>query len=115
MSIASTDTDNNGKQQEGNMNATKVPDAPDARINVPVIAEIRTIDTVGLPGTHRCDRCGAQAYVETELKSKTVLLWCAHHYSQHEAELVVQSLRIIDHRPFLQTQERAYKGLLPAN
>ena len=29
---------------------------------------------------HRCDRCGAQAYVRILLHSRQDLLFCAHHY-----------------------------------
>ena len=32
---------------------------------------------------HRCDRCGAQAFVRVLLHSRQDLLFCAHHYRQH--------------------------------
>jgi hypothetical protein len=39
-------------------------------------------------GVDRCDRCGAEAFVATEITdpttSKTILLlWCAHHAREH--------------------------------
>lgn len=41
--------------------------------------------------THRCDRCGAQAYVEVFLKSGTAgkrdLLFCGHHYDRVAAAI----------------------------
>jgi hypothetical protein len=36
---------------------------------------------------HRCDRCGAQAYVRVLLRSCHDLLFCAHHYRQHAPAL----------------------------
>jgi len=36
---------------------------------------------------HRCDRCGAQAYVRVLLHSGQDLLFCAHHYRQHAPAL----------------------------
>lgn len=40
--------------------------------------------TPGLVASDRCDRCGAQAYVRTSHVGGFELLWCAHHYRQHE-------------------------------
>lgn len=41
--------------------------------------------------THRCDRCGAQAYVEVFLKSGTAgkpdLMFCGHHYDRVAAAI----------------------------
>lgn len=34
----------------------------------------------------RCDRCGAQAFARTR-HSHGFLLWCAHHYREHESVL----------------------------
>lgn len=39
-----------------------------------------------LTAADRCDRCGAQAYVVTE-HGDAALLWCAHHFVQHEDKL----------------------------
>lgn len=36
--------------------------------------------------TDRCDRCGAQAYVETK-HGDMVLLWCVHHFKANEEAL----------------------------
>ncbi len=36
---------------------------------------------------HRCDRCGAQAYIRVLLPSRRELLFCAHHYRQHAPAL----------------------------
>jgi acetyl-CoA carboxylase beta subunit len=36
---------------------------------------------------HRCDRCGAQAYVRVLFRSCHDLLFCAHHYRQHAPAL----------------------------
>src|SRR6266480_196555 len=57
----------------------------------------RTQREEALPGTlglarpvnaaHRCDRCGAQAYVWVLLHSRRDLLFCAHHYRQHAPAL----------------------------
>lgn len=34
----------------------------------------------------RCDRCGAQAFVEVRL-GEGVLMFCGHHYTAHEAAI----------------------------
>lgn len=49
-----------------------------------------------LTGHDRCDRCGAQAYVRVVLFSGLDLLFCAHHYKQHEMTLDHYSLRVQD-------------------
>lgn len=77
-------------------------------------AKIEQVD-FGLPATHRCVRCDAQAYVEIEVfdkqeQKKRNFEMCAHHYSAHETALILQAVRIVDHRPFLQKQEHAFKG-----
>ena len=35
----------------------------------------------------RCDRCGAQAYVQVELFQGAELLFCGHHARQYEVKL----------------------------
>ena len=45
---------------------------------------------------HRCDRCGAQAYVRIILRSRQDLLFCAHHYRQHEPALAKVAVAIQD-------------------
>ena len=42
---------------------------------------------VPMNALHRCDRCGAQAYVRVVLHSSQDLLFCAHHYRQHAVAL----------------------------
>ena len=45
---------------------------------------------------HRCDRCGAQAYVRVLLHSRQDLLFCAHHYRQHAPALAEVAAGIQD-------------------
>jgi 4-hydroxyphenylpyruvate dioxygenase-like putative hemolysin len=45
---------------------------------------------------HRCDRCGAQAYVRIILRNRQDLLFCAHHYRQHEPTLAKVAVAIQD-------------------
>ena len=35
----------------------------------------------------RCDRCGAQAFVRTELPTGMELLWCGHHWVDHQFKI----------------------------
>lgn len=56
--------------------------------------------TLAVPGpmnaTHRCDRCGAQAYVRILLRSHQDLLFCSHHYRQHAPALAEVAIAIQD-------------------
>ena len=36
-----------------------------------------------MKATDRCDRCNAQAYVQTR-HSGNAMYWCAHHYNMYE-------------------------------
>lgn len=45
---------------------------------------------------HRCDRCGAQAYVLVLLHSRQNLLFCAHHYRQHAPALAKVAVAVQD-------------------
>ena len=45
---------------------------------------------------HRCDRCGARAYVRVLLRSQQELLFCAHHYGQHTSALAKVAVGIRD-------------------
>jgi hypothetical protein len=45
---------------------------------------------------HRCDRCGAQAYVRVLLFSQQDLLFCAHHYRQHASALARVAIAVQD-------------------
>ncbi|NUS01999.1 MAG: hypothetical protein HOV97_05480 [Nonomuraea sp.] len=54
----------------------------------------------------RCDRCGAQAYVEVALGSGGTLLFCAHHGTDHWDVLMAKpDAMIADHRPRLHRLE----------
>ena len=43
--------------------------------------------TAPLTAIDRCDRCGAQAYVRVTLLAGGELLFCGHHFREHEARL----------------------------
>lgn len=45
----------------------------------------------------RCDRCGAQAYVEVRLGAG-LLMFCAHHYREFEEPLRAMTTLIADER-----------------
>ena len=49
-----------------------------------------------LTAVHRCDRCGAQAYVRVLLPSRRELLFCAHHNRQHAPALSKIAVEIQD-------------------
>lgn len=40
-----------------------------------------------LTAEDRCDRCGAQAYVRVTLDGGSILLFCGHHFKEHEDRL----------------------------
>jgi len=40
-----------------------------------------------LNAADRCDRCGAQAYVRVTLATGGTLLFCGHHFHDHEPRL----------------------------
>ena len=54
---------------------------------------------------HRCDRCGAQAYVRVLLLSGQDLLFCAHHYRQHAPALAKVAAEIRDEMEQLTRRE----------
>jgi hypothetical protein len=88
-------------------------------------AEVLDAGTVPLDASHRCDRCGGQAYVEVEIydkgeahdlfglaedpeaKAKRVLLFCAHHFTKHTDTLKAQANRIVDHTGLLKSDADA--------
>ena len=41
--------------------------------------ERKTLDT-----SDRCDRCGAQAYVQVWLNNGLDLMFCVHHHKEHK-------------------------------
>ena len=65
-----------------------------------------TTTTVDLPTTasltqrDRCDRCGAQAFVQATIPTADgmQLLFCGHHFRDHELKLVAAGATIVDER-----------------
>ncbi|MCF8569669.1 hypothetical protein L5G32_05235 [Gordonia sp. HY002] len=55
---------------------------------MPDIATPDTLVSTGLTAADRCDRCSAAAKVRAELPTGGELLFCRHHYNDHEARLV---------------------------
>ena len=49
-----------------------------------------------LTAADRCDRCGAQAYVQATMESGFDLMLCAHHFHENEARLRQVAVRIHD-------------------
>ena len=47
--------------------------------------------------SHRCDRCGAQAFVRVTLNAGE-LLFCGHHYAKHEPTIGPLALKVQDER-----------------
>jgi hypothetical protein len=71
-----------------------------------------TYDNVGMDPVNRCDRCGAQAFVEVDLRAGGTLLFCAHHADEHNDKIMALDAVIADHRPFLTAaQEDAARKL----
>ena len=58
-------------------------------------------DRPRLTASDRCDRCGAQAYVRVVLAGGGELLFCNHHYSEHEANLAKVAVAVDDERSSL--------------
>lgn len=54
----------------------------------------RPVLTVG----DRCDRCGAQSYVRVVLAGGSELLFCHHHFNEHETSLTKVAVAIDDER-----------------
>ncbi len=52
--------------------------------------------TAQLTALDRCDRCGAQAYVRVVLVAGGDLLFCGHHFREHEARLRPLALDVQD-------------------
>lgn len=51
-----------------------------------------------LSAADRCDRCGAQAYVRVVLAGGGELLFCRHHYTEHEDKLRGVAIAVDDER-----------------
>jgi hypothetical protein len=65
-----------------------------------------TIETIEIEDTQltandRCDQCGAQAFVQVFFESG-YLLFCAHHYNEHEKSLEEIAVYTIDCRDQLE-------------
>ena len=56
---------------------------------------ISTAQRPRLTAEDRCDRCGAQAYVQVELYQGAELLFCGHH--AREYDLALREVAIIIH------------------
>lgn len=82
------------------------------------LAEIVSV-TNGLDMSYRCDRCGAQAYVEVQLRptvdqpNPSDLYFCAHHYHHNKAKIIEAAAKIVEHLAWLQEEERRFKGGIP--
>jgi hypothetical protein len=50
-----------------------------------------------LKATDRCDQCGARAYVAAEIHDVD-LLFCAHHYRDHEEKIREVAEEVLDER-----------------
>lgn len=48
----------------------------------------------------RCDKCSAQAFVIVKLMSGE-LLFCGHHFTEHELNLRESAYEIIDEREYI--------------
>ncbi|MEZ5211416.1 MULTISPECIES: DUF7455 domain-containing protein [unclassified Gordonia (in: high G+C Gram-positive bacteria)] len=55
-----------------------------------------TIVSPSLTAADRCDRCGAAAKVRATLPAGGELLFCRHHYNDHEARLVEAGAVVTD-------------------
>jgi hypothetical protein len=55
-----------------------------------------TAELSRLSSLDRCDRCGAQAYVQVELVEGAELLFCGHHARQYEDKLREVAILILD-------------------
>ena len=68
------------------------------------------MSTFVLTAADRCDRCSARAQVVVSVfvpgSGNHELLFCAHHYRQHETKLLFSGARVlIDQRLQLQNQQ----------
>ena len=62
------------------------------------MSDIATTPPISMPLTaaDRCDRCGAAAKVRAILPEGGELLFCRHHFNDHEARLVELSAIVED-------------------
>ncbi|MEI8056431.1 MAG: hypothetical protein WCI29_03435 [Actinomycetes bacterium] len=66
--------------------------------------------TTPLTALDRCDRCGAQAYVRVTLTAGGDLLFCGHHFREHEARLRPLALEVLD-----QTAQLTESAVIPVD
>lgn len=62
-----------------------------------------------LTAKDRCDQCGAAAWAAAEIAG-TDLLFCAHHFTEHEERLRALTDIILDERPFLWAEVAGQKA-----
>lgn len=65
----------------------------------------QTVSAPRLSATDRCDRCGAQAYVQVRLAGGGELLFCAHHGRKHQAALSGKTIEWHDETHLLDATE----------
>lgn len=63
--------------------------------------------TADLTRADRCDRCGAQAFVRAVLPGVGDLLFCGHHYRDHELGLISAGAVVLDQRHRIDEQASA--------
>lgn len=49
-----------------------------------------------LNSTHRCDRCGAQAYLRVYLTNGLDLLFCGHHFGRNKTAMTPLIDSVVD-------------------
>jgi hypothetical protein len=54
------------------------------------------VDAYLLDHSHRCDTCGARAYVHTILTSAGELFWCRHHWLAAQPGILGKCLYVND-------------------
>ena len=57
---------------------------------------ISTAQRPRLTAEDRCDRCGAQAYVQVELFQGAELLFCGHHSREHGDKIKAIAVNVHD-------------------
>lgn len=89
-------------------------DEPKSAEGASMMAHVILVTDREMPLTERCDRCGAQAWVEVELESGSKLLFCSHDASKNWSTLVALPVKIADHRPCLRKQETGLRDAASA-
>lgn len=109
-----TDTEfkHRGDHEEGPVTQIEDPKHLADEIDFTEMAEIIKV-THALDSAYRCERCGAEAYYEVELRVGGDLYFCRHHYHEHGDKLMQVARRIVDHEAYLNHQEHMFKGGTP--